>query len=272
MGLTMVQQRLAGTDGRKGKKFTLAQLQGTLFNNRVLGGDLTRDSLAQFCEANPTLVGSSGPVDVSAACPVIANWDKTYNLDSPGALLFRRFASRGLANSGTMWKVPFDPNDPVNTPNTLNTLDPAVGQALANAVTDLRGAGIPLDAKLRDYQYVTRNGERIPIPGGPSANGAFNVISNSFTAGKGLGDVTAGSSFIMAASMTGDACPKVKTLLTYSQAATNPGSANFDDQTKLFSQKKWLTDRFCRSQQLKSPGLKITKFGGGAKVAAGKGF
>ncbi len=272
LGLIMVQQRLRGTDGRKGKKFTLSRLRGTVFNNRVLSAELARDSLVALCQTNSTLVGSSGPVDVSEACPILAAWDEKFDLDSPGAVLWRRFANRGIANSGTMWKVPFDPTNPVNSPNTLNTDDPAVGRALADAVTDLRDAGIPLSATLRDTQFVTRNGIRIPIHGGPGGVGAFNVISTAFTPGEGFSEPTHGSSFVIAASMTGDDCPNVTTILTYSQAATNPHSKHFADQTKLYSQKKWLTDRFCRSQQLRSPGLKITKFGGGAKVAAGKGF
>ena len=68
------------------------------------------------------------------------------------------------------------------------------------------------------------------------------------------------------ASMTGAKCPDVKTILTYSQAATNEKSPHFADQTKLFSQSKWLTDRFCASQQKKSPGLKVANLNGGAKA------
>ena len=44
--------------------------------------------------------------------------------------------------------TPFDVADPVNTPAGLDTSDPAVGAALADAVTDLTDAGIPLDAPL----------------------------------------------------------------------------------------------------------------------------
>ena len=71
-----------------------------------------------MCEANPTLIGSSGPVDVSAACPVLRAWDVHDNLDSHGALLFRRFASRALASVGgavanpTVFANAFDANDP----------------------------------------------------------------------------------------------------------------------------------------------------------------
>lgn len=269
LGFKMIQQRLDGTDGRKGRKFTRAQLQATVFNNRVESAELTRDALVAYCRANPVLVGSDGPVNVAEACEILAAWDTTFNLDSPGAPLWRRFANRGISNSGSMWQVPFDPANPVYTPNTLNTADPGVGRALANAVTDLQGVGIPLNATLRQTQFVTRNGERIGVHGGPGGVGAFNAISTGFNASRGFSEPSSGSSFVMAASMTGESCPDVKTILTYSQAATNPGSASYDDQTRLFSEKKWLTDRFCRGQQLASPGLRITKFAGGAKPRRG---
>ena len=63
----------------------------------------------------------------------------------------------------------------------------------------------------------------------------------------------------------------MKTILTYSQAATNEKSKHFSDQTKLFSDGKWVNDRFCVSQQKKSPGLKVTKLNGGAN-AVKRGF
>ena len=71
--------------------------------------------------------------------------------------------------------------------------------------------------------------------------------------------------------MNGKKCPPVKTILTYSQAATNEKSKHYADMTKLFSKGRWVNDRFCAAQQKKSPGLKVTKLNGGAK-AVKKGF
>ena len=53
-----------------------------------------RAQLAEFCHANPILTGSGGPVDVSEACPALDGFDEKQNLDSTGAILFRRFMSR----------------------------------------------------------------------------------------------------------------------------------------------------------------------------------
>ncbi len=63
----------------------------------------------------------------------------------------------------------------MNTPSGLN---PTKGsQALADAVSDLNDAGIPLDAPLQGWQYEKRGDERIPIHGGPGTLGVFNAIN-----------------------------------------------------------------------------------------------
>jgi acyl-homoserine-lactone acylase len=267
LGLLMVQQRLAGTDGLPGKGFSLADLRKTVFNDRVYSGELWRKQLASYCKQNPTMIGSSGPVDVSAACPVLAHWDLHANLDSRGDILFQRFATHLLGavpvlGTPEIYSTPFDVSDPVDTPNGLNTANPLVAQSLADAVTDLRSSNIPLDAPLGKYQYVVRNGERIPIHGGPGdPNGVFNAINAPFVPGKGFPNVPHGSSFVMAASMAGR-CPKVSTILTYSQSE-NPRSPHYADQTRLFSKKRWVRDRFCARQIARDPNLRVIRLGGG---------
>ncbi len=196
LGLRIVQQRLDGTDGLPGNDASRASSSRThVFNDRQFAGELWRDQLVQLCSSAPGgyLLGSSGPVDVSGACPVLAAWDLHDNLDSNGAILFRRFATRALATPGglpislptgdlTVFSTPFDANDPVNTPSGLDIASPKVQQALADAVTDLQGAGIPLDAPLRGYQYEKRGDEKIPIHGGPGdPNGDFNAINVSWS-------------------------------------------------------------------------------------------
>jgi acyl-homoserine-lactone acylase len=209
-------------------------------------------------------------VAVSAACPVLAAWDLHDNLDSKGAVLFRRFASRVLAaplpvgGAQGVFTNAFDVNDPVNTPNGLNTSNPNVQRALADAVSDLRSNNIPLDATLRDYQYEMRGSEKIPIHGGPGTLGDFNAINVSWTPPKGYPDVPHGSSFVMAASLGKSRCPQVRTILTYSQSA-NPDSPYFADQTRMFSNKQWVLDRFCAKQIKRDPKLRVKRLNGGAE-------
>ncbi len=259
LGLRMVQERLAGTDGRPGKRFTLEQVQDTVFNNRQYAGELFRDQLVTLCKSSPMMTGTGGPVDVSAACPVLERWNLRDDLDSRGAVLFRRFAAKLLPLPGPLAAVPasnprafaqpFDVSDPVNTPRGLST-GPETQAALADAVKELRDNGIPLDARLREYQYELKNSERVPIHGGPGTLGVFNAISAPFRGREGFPDVGSGSSFVMAAHLNGTRCPESRSILTYSQSA-NPQSPYFADQTRLFSDKRWVDMRFCPEEVLR---------------------
>jgi acyl-homoserine-lactone acylase len=270
LGLRIVQQRLDGSDGLPGDRFTRQQLQDAVFNDRQYGGELWRDQLVQLCDSAPGgyLLGSSGPVDVSEACPVLAKWDLHDNLDSNGAILFRRFATHALATPGglplglptgdlSVFSTPFDPSDPVNTPSGLNTTSPKVQQSLADAVSDLRGAGIPLDAPLRGWQYEKRGDERIPIHGGPGdPNGDFNAINVDWVGSgpePGYPNVPHGSSFVMVTSFTGG-CPDDRSILTYSESE-NPDSPYFADQTRMFSKKEWVDPPFCLNEVKGDPSL-----------------
>jgi acyl-homoserine-lactone acylase len=262
LGLTMIQQRLAGTDGLAGKGFTLRKLATVALGNRQYAGELWLDELVPFCEQNPTLTGSAGPVDVSAACPVLAAWDGRDDLDSPGAILFRRFVSRLLGNftslptgvssgyaqgSEAIFDVPFSPDDPVNTPRGLNTDNPMVGKALADAVSDLAGANIPLDGTLRQFQYEVRGGKPIPIHGGPGTLGDFNAINVSWDPDAGYPDVKHGSSFIAAMTWAKHGCPvRQLSFVTYSESE-NQSSPHAADYTKAFSKKRWNKIPFCRA-------------------------
>jgi acyl-homoserine-lactone acylase len=286
LGLRIVGLRLDGSDGLPGDRFTRQQLQDAVFNDRQFAGELWRDQLVQLCQTTPGgyLLGSSGPVNVSAACPVLAAWDLHDNLDSNGAILFRRFATRALgANpiSGvtnlptgdlTAFSTPFNANDPVNTPSGLNILSPTVQQSLADAVTDLRNAGIPLDAPLRGYQYEKRGTERIPIHGGPGdPNGDFNAINVSWVGSgpePGYPNVPHGSSFVMVTSFT-DGCPDDRSILTYSQSE-NPNSPYFADQTRMFSNKEWVDPDFCASEVENDSSLTSTVVSGCLPAGCGQ--
>jgi acyl-homoserine-lactone acylase len=263
IGLLQVEERLAGTDGLAGKGFNRKLLQKVALGNRQYLGELWRDDLVGLCESAPggSFLGSSGPVDVSAACDVLREWNLRDDLGSNGAILFRRFASNLLGNfrcvptglqgstcpgSQALWTTPYDNSDPVHTPSGLNVALPMVSQALADAVADLEGAGIPLDAPLLGYQSDERGGEAVPIHGGPGGLGVFNAISAQWKPDEGgYTNIPHGSSFIMAAEFTGGRCPvRSGTFVTYGQSE-NQSSPHASDYTKAFSQKKWHPVPFC---------------------------
>jgi len=132
----------------------------------------------------------------------------------------------------------------VHTPNTLNTSNPQVRLALGDAISDLQGASIPLDASPGDVQ---KGPGGVPIHGGPGdPNGNFNAIYATFDPGKGFEPVQEGSSYVQAVTWHDGPCPDARTILTYS-LSTNPRSPFFDDQTAMFSRKQWVHERFCAS-------------------------
>ncbi|GGZ42804.1 penicillin acylase family protein [Streptomyces bluensis] len=239
---------------------TVRDLERQQFANRVPAGDLAAEDVARACAALPggTTTGSDGKaVDVSQACEVIKAWDRTMDTGSRGALLFDRFW-RKLPPSG-LWKVPFSAADPVRTPNTLNTDAPGFATALADAVAELRAAGISLDAQLGAHQFVVRGGERVPVPGGSGRLGVWNVLEPTWNAaGGGYTEVPFGSSHLQAVGWDGSSCPVARTLLTYSQSS-NPNSPHYSDQTRLFSGERWVTSRFCEKDILSSPKLTVVR-------------
>ncbi|GGS07788.1 penicillin amidase [Streptomyces aureoverticillatus] len=243
---------------------TVKDLQRRQFANRAPAGDLAAADVARACATLPPGAAKAADgkvVDIRKACEVIKSWDRTMNTDSRGALLFDRFwrALTAKVPNAQLWKVPFTASDPVRTPHTLDTATPGFATALADAVTELTAAGIPLDARLGDHQFVVRNGKRLPIHGGTESLGVWNKIEPRWNAqGGGYTEVAHGSSHIQAVGWDNTPCPKARTLLTYSQSS-NPLSPHHSDQTRLYADERWVTSRFCEKDIRGAPGLKVVK-------------
>ncbi|MFF8439123.1 acylase [Streptomyces bacillaris] len=245
-------------------RLRVGDLQRQQLANRAPTGDLVAADVAQWCAALPggTAVGSDGAaVDVSAACPVLRRWDRSVDHDSRGALLFDRFWRKATAGvpAAELWKVPFDAADPVRTPRGIDTAAPGLSKALADTVTELRAARIALDAPLGKHQFVVRNGKRIPVGGGTESLGVWNKIEPVWNpAAGGYTEVSAGSSYMQAVGWDDSRCPVARTLLTYSQSS-NPNSPHYSDQTRLFSDGRWVTSRFCEKDIARSPQLRVVR-------------
>ena len=252
-GLLKVERRLAGTDGYEGNRFSLDLLEKITMNNSVYSAEIWRDALVKLCRSMPPASG------VAPACPILSSWDGTDDLDSPGAVLWKRFAER-LGNPAAYYTVPFNPRDPISTPAGLDTNNPKVANALKTAVSDLAGSGIPLDATLRKYQYkVAYNGEHLPIHGGGRDTGQFNLITwmgtSGFEPGKGYPNVAYGSSYIMFMQFTPQG-PVGRSIMTYSQSP-DPSSPYYKDQTVMYAKKQTKKMLFKESDILADPNLKV---------------
>lgn len=270
LGHKIVLDRLEGRDGSGKRTFSRQDIQDAVFNNRQLLGELWVDDLVAQCELQGgTMPGSSGPVDVSEGCEVLSKWDRTDNLDSPGAVLFKRFADLSLAsndflisyvgaNGAPMWRIPYVPGagDPVNQPSGLGPAWAPAQQALADAVTQLKAANIPLDATLRDYQRTTYGGKSNPLHGGEGTLGLFNAMNTRWN-GKGYSAGGGGPSFVMVTSF-GNGCPDDRTLLLGSQRSQNSGWSRAADQVTLYASKTWVDPPFCDSELEAAPKESVT--------------
>jgi acyl-homoserine-lactone acylase len=259
MGITAIEEQLE----RGG--FTRRSMQDLLFADRSWAGERAAADTAAMCESFPggrAPTSDGGTVEVGNACAALSNWDQRMTVRSRGALLFERYWLRaGGVNAEDLWRVPFDPADPVATPNTLNTANPEVAQALGDAIAELRAAGVDPNARLGDDHYVVRGGQRYPIHGGHGSQGVLNMIVPAWDPARGATEVVHGSSHIQAVSFTGRTgrtCPDAATLLTYSQSA-NPNSRHHADQTALFSTGRWVRSRFCEHDILTSPALRVVR-------------
>ncbi len=262
LAFTQVANRLAGTDGKPGNRFNMANLEQVFFDNRSYSAELVADALVGLCRATPTATATSGAViNLAPACTVLGNWNKRYNLDAVGVPVFREFWRRALSTPA-LWTVPFSAADPVNTPRGVNTGSPAVAAALLRALADsverLAANGTALDVPLRGVQYVTVGTTRIPIDGADEFEGPFNKMTPAagLTAA-GYTPIVSGSSYIQA--VTFDAAgPVARGILTYSQS-TDPSSAHFADQTALYATGRFAPLPFSAAQIAADPNLRTTR-------------
>ncbi|WP_226872062.1 penicillin acylase family protein [Microbispora sitophila] len=263
VGLDMIAQRLSGADGLGAPGFTLETLQATVRGKRNLTFELMRDDLLKLCRAHRS---SSGPgADVREACKTLEKWDGRATLDGEGAILWREFFTRlGRPTKPgepvfSPWRVPFDPARPLTTPSGLKSDDPAVRQALADAVLYFTSNRIPLTLTPGQAQSYSS----IPIPGCTEGEGCFDRVRTGGPLGTDgrYPEVNTGSSFMMAVALTPDG-PRTRTVLTYSLSA-NPASPHHTDQTALFSRGGWVTERFTEAEIAADPRLETVTIHGG---------
>ncbi|MDP9794637.1 acyl-homoserine-lactone acylase [Catenuloplanes nepalensis] len=244
LGLDMISEGVADSG------FTLAELQDMQLNNRNFTAERGLPSVLSWCRSGapaPSATATDGrTVDLTAACAALAGWNTRGDLEARGAALWRAFILR-LRTSP--WTVPFDPADPVRTPRDFDATRPGVTTALADAVQAFTAAGLPADVPLADVQRY----EGIGVHGCDGREGCFNVITADVT--RPAAGVQHGSSFIMATELTRSG-PRTRTLLTYGQSA-NPTSPHHTDQTHVYNDKQWVTDRFTEREIASDPHLTI---------------
>ncbi|MDH3625124.1 MAG: penicillin acylase family protein [Myxococcales bacterium] len=258
------EERLAGTDGLGDPGFTVELVQELMFGNRNITEEMTRTDVLTICDgvgdwsegACPTDDGdvaySQNPTDAATACTILRSWDGRFNNDSVGASIWNEFWPRFCRGRGPcaedVWAVPFDADDPVNTPRMLNVADPNVVEtvkcALGAGVDFLVDGGIPLDRPWGQVQFRRAGDTDIPIHGGGDLF-MFNAVDTSFVEGEGYTQFDNGASYIQTVTFDETECPDAYALLSYS-LSSDPASDHYSDMTEeLYSPKVWRRMPFC---------------------------
>ena len=225
-------------------------IQGMLYNHRNYGAELLLDDVLAACE---------GSNELAEACAVLSTWDRTMNVDSVGSHVWREFwdTAREIEN---LWQVPFDVDDPVNTPRGINLSDASVKAgilaSLTEAVRRLDEANIELDAKLGDIQYAPRNGQNIPIPGGEGWAGMFSMIVSKLKPDEGYTPIVHGNSYIQVISWDEKGELDPRAMLTYSQSP-EPDSPFYKDLTEMYSDGGWIDLPFTEEEIAADPNLRM---------------
>ena len=224
-------------------------IQNLLNNNRHFGAELLLDDVLKVCGDH---------ADLAPACEALAAWDRTMTVDAQGGHVWREFwnAARHIED---LWAVPFDADDPINTPRGVNLDNPAVRQAVADAlgtaITTLTEANIPLNARLGDIQYAPRNGRNIPVPGGDGAAGMFSMIVTNLNGDKGYTPIIHGNSYMQVISWDEAGNLDPRAMLTYSQSP-EPESPHYSDLTEIHAQGGWIRLPFTDAEIEADPNLR----------------
>lgn len=234
--LSLIDRRLRGIDGLRGRQFNASHLEVLFFQNYNYAANLVLDDLRSLSGSYPSVTLADGSVvQLASAWTTLARWDRRNNIDSRGAHLFREFwrTARSIPN---VHRIAFDRLDPINTPAGLKVDDPTVRtallQALGSAVKMFESANVMSSERLGSLQYIMAGGKKIGVPGGEEFEGVLNKVeSRPFTNGHYLPFF--GTSYLQIVALK----PKYvnpRGLLTYSQSS-DPRSPYYFDQLPAFA-------------------------------------
>ncbi|WP_372733923.1 penicillin acylase family protein [Nocardioides sp.] len=193
-----------------------------------------------------TLCAATGE---TKACAVLKAWDRRSRRSSVGTHIFEEFIKRAPADQ--LWEVPFDADDPFNTPRDLDESNTEVQAAMQAAIDAIRAEKVRFNAPWGSLQVAGDRGASPIGLGGGMGDAAGNANALASYLPKQNADrykpITYGSSHIQAISFHNKGRVKARTILTYSQYE-NPRSRWSQDQTKLFGKGKWVRFPFTSSE------------------------
>lgn len=269
----LVQGRLAGTDGYAGDKATSETVRAMVLNSRALSAELVKDQAIALLCAPPSLISVSGDsatgetfsparsVDPTEACAALQAWDNKGQIASRGAHVWDEFWSRAARlGEASLYAVPFDPADPLNTPRDLNPAAlTALKQAFGAAILRVQASGFALTATRGETLFAPRGGDKIPLFGGCGSQGYFTIACSQTRLDQGGYDVdtaTSANSYMQVVRFPAEGV-EAWTLLTFS-LSDDPASGHYGDYTRAYSAGQWQRMPFSEADIARDPALKTT--------------
>jgi len=231
-----------------------SDLQKLLFSHRNYAAELYLDEILEVCILSAR--------EIQRACNTLKSWDRTMKIDSRGSQVWTEFW-KTMAQVTGLHSVPYDDDDPANTPHGIALDKPGVRAAiisgLITAQNVLDAAEIPLDQALRKIQYlVAPDGAKIPVPGGSGRVGMFSIAFGPLQNKLGYTPIVSGNSFIQLVSWNSSGDLVAKGVLTYSQSQ-EADSNHSSDFTRLYSEGGWLKFPFTDSEIDVDPVLQVLR-------------
>ncbi|MBL8371222.1 MAG: penicillin acylase family protein [Burkholderiaceae bacterium] len=259
-GHAIVRDRLAGTDGLTGNRFTVANLQQIYQKSRLYRAEKWVPGFVTEC-----LASASASAAAKDACTVLQSWDRSHAPTSSGAILFYEFyAALGELKAASWWSVPFNAADPLETPRgNAGTADALAKLETLVASTQFDSA-LKRRARPMDVQILSRPEGPLAIPGGRYAFNNWRgqkteVAPGSFiyTADPKTNAGAYGNSYMQFVTWD-DNGPVAEGILTYGQSS-DPASPNFSDQTRKYAAGEWVKLPYTEAQIKADPNFKEVK-------------
>ncbi|CAN5907794.1 N-acyl homoserine lactone acylase QqaR [soil metagenome] len=253
LGHMLAQGRLDGSDAYAGNKANMQNMKQMVLNSRALTGELFKAQALPLVCTNPQITLSGDPetgetlpaqnIDVRAACAALRSWDNSGNPSARAAHVWDEFWRRAaLLPEAQLYRVQFDPRDPVHTPRDLNNVAaPALQQAFAAAVLRVQNSGFAMTARRGETLFVTRNLRKIGLYGGCETSGYFTVACSAQRLDQGgysMDNSSYSNSYMQLVSFPAGGV-EAHTFLTHS-LSDDVASPRYSNYTDRYANKDWL--------------------------------
>lgn len=174
-----------------------------------------------------------GSSNSKKAKKLLQEWDRKADVNSIGMLLFYHWSNKFSVGDNSTYTIPWNINDPLNTPDGLSDPQKAV-KLLDESVVEIEEKFGRLDVKWGDYYRIKYNGIDLPANGIDGRLGVFRVAWPGRSTDKNM-YVGGGDSWVSVIEFGQKV--RAKALLSYGNS-TQKDSPNNGDQLELFSKKE----------------------------------